>query len=274
MTSVALAGDLVAQVGGRRLRERRLARSARTVSAAPLEPGARGGRGRRCPRGLLMSSSADRAARRATAGRSASSRCGRRALAGGIEHDRSWRDLPASPSAGCRSLGLLTQPPMMAREQAGTSAGVHDRSPSGGTWAASPRRTRSGQALGDAAGAPHQLGAGEAQQRRAARRAPCLGPARLAEHPGVLGPTPRGWRRSRSAQLRVVTVPQARRPANGPSRSGVAGQLVDDAARTLAGEERDRVGARRDARARPTAAPTARPSSFSAKQNVNLPGLP
>ena len=54
------------------------------------------------------------------------------------------------------------------------------------------------------------------------------------------------------------------------SGSGVARLLVDDAARALAGEERDASTCRRERRARPASGAHGEPSSSSAKQNDEL----
>ena len=108
---------------------------------------------------------------------------------------------------------------------------------------------------------------------RAARRAPARDPSPPRRTPERARARRPGSRRTPSTQLRVVQRAQAGGERVG-QRLGLAGELVDDAARALAGEHGDRVVARRRSPRLTASEVHGEPSSSSAKQKLTLPGLP
>ena len=90
--------------------------------------------------------------------------------------------------------------------------------------------------------------------------------------PGRARARRRGWRRTRAAASGGATV-RRHAASDDASDSGVAGLLVDDAARALAGEERDASIALRRRPRLTESGSHGEPSSSSAKQNDDLAGV-
>ena len=195
-------------------------------------------------------------------------RGGERALAGRIEHGAVTADLPHH---GLAADGARRPAADHRREEPGTATAVHQQQAAGPELRQGRIRDVLGQTLGDAARAAHHLAARDLEQLAEPAQQVRLAPARLAEDARVLGPD-REQAVEREHELRVMERAQVDREG-ARERLGIARELVDDAARALAGEGGHGVG--------PGAAPKSHasgghgePSSSSAKQKPILPGLP
>ena len=134
-------------------------------------------------------------------------------------------------------------------------------------------RARLGHALGDAAGAAHDLAARELQRLVELASSTRSRSSRPRRTPARARGRRRGWRRSRAAASGGARV-RRQAASDARERLGVARHLVDDAPRALAGEQRDGRRRRARSRARRASGSHGEPSSSSAKQNESLPGLP
>ena len=250
----------MAEVDRGRLGERRLRDSASPV--APISVSRYSRRSRKTlPRGLEMSSSPTVQTlerRRSGRARAPLRRCARRSGRGSsvVMLRRHHPDLAGD---GLAAGGAVRPTADDGREQSGTSAGVHAAvSRPGGTSAAWRPAIDSGTPSAMPP-APRTISA-PGSCRRASSSSSRRGrdPSPLRRTPGRVRGRRRGWRRSRAAASGGARC--AGPTASDEARlSGVAGLLVDDAARAFAGEDRDGVdaGRRRPGcrRARPTASP-------------------
>ena len=131
--------------------------------------------------------------------------------------------------------------------------------PPGRNFGTSRRREVLGHALGDPARAARPARCRGSQRARAeVARAARLGPARIARTPARARARRPGCTSKTIASFGCMHRAEAR-GERARQRVGLARELIDDAARPLAGEERDRVDAGARRRARPRAAPTASP---------------
>ena len=178
-------------------------------------------------------------------------------------------------STGWLPVAPLTQPPMMAENRPAPPPACTSSSPPGRNFGSVSAGERARACPSAMPPAPRTISlAGRAAAASCSsslhpRRGPSPprgtpGRARADDEHGVEA------ERRASGGARCAGTPRA----SAASDSGVARQLVDDAARTLAGEQRDRVGRRREAAARPTAAPTASPPRPRRSRTLSLPGLP
>ena len=208
------------------------------------------------------------------AGRGEQRALGDRALAGRVEQRTGRCVTPVSPTS--RVTGLLptgrplAQPPMMAENSPAPPPACTSSRPSGRNFGsvasaertpARLRRCRRRRARARCRGAAGGRAARRAMRSRSqpasANTRPCSGPTtRMASNPI----SSFGWCTVRRQAAKVLA-----------SYSGVARQLVDDAAWALAGEQRDGVDAGGDAAADGERA-NGDAASSSAKQNRTCPG--
>ena len=222
------------------------------------------------PRGLVMSSRPTRQPVERS-GRGSAGPRRRTALRGGIEQHSS-RSPPPWSRARCRRCAARPAADD-AGEQPGAAAGVDDQQAAvaelrqgrpGERASACPRRCRSRPRTSSSPASLQQ-------------RVELVADARLATSPprGTRARArvrPRASRRTTSGELRVR---DARRQLGERARKrlGRARHLVDDAPHAVAANSVTAMSPARQPRST-AAAPTASPSSSSAKQNVYLPGLP
>src|SRR5262249_24009091 len=147
-----------------------------------------------------------------------------------------WCDLPIDRLTADVSAGPPTDD---GREQASTATAVHDEDAAGAKLGQGRGAQMLGDSLGDAAGAADELLAGNLQQLVQPRREPLTVPARVPEDARVLR-TDREDAVEGEDELRMMQSAQVH--GEGAREAlRITRELVDDAARALAGKQRHPV---------------------------------